>query len=294
MALIQCPECKKEISDHAKKCPHCGYPIKKTSRNLAIFIFSGILIASCAVVWLATKLISSGNETQIAEATNPPDTTTNATETQITVLASSITQTTEVSTQKGTDPESGRIFRGYEIWMDIPGLFGTPITINASEIDHTNNYYIKLISDQEQFSGYKGHPYTLEFFLRGREETTVYAPDGNYTIHYAVGKNWYGIFDLFGDNTQYYKLGQVITCEYNDDTGYTIELDVEDGNIVSEKISAEVFKICSNTKNPSHITLDEAISSGRGPCSKCYSSKNRPLRQQRQASRYPNYSCSLH
>lgn len=27
---------------------------------------------------------------------------------------------------------------------------------------------------------------------------------------------------------------------------------------------------CSNMKNPSHITLDEAISSGRGPCSKCY------------------------
>jgi len=29
MALIQCPECKKEISDFAESCPHCGYPIKK-------------------------------------------------------------------------------------------------------------------------------------------------------------------------------------------------------------------------------------------------------------------------
>ena len=25
MALIKCPECKKEISDVAKSCPHCGY-----------------------------------------------------------------------------------------------------------------------------------------------------------------------------------------------------------------------------------------------------------------------------
>ncbi len=29
MALINCPECNKEISDKTRKCPHCGYPIKK-------------------------------------------------------------------------------------------------------------------------------------------------------------------------------------------------------------------------------------------------------------------------
>ena len=29
MALINCPECKKEISDKTNACPHCGYPIKK-------------------------------------------------------------------------------------------------------------------------------------------------------------------------------------------------------------------------------------------------------------------------
>ncbi|QXA08189.1 zinc ribbon domain-containing protein [Acinetobacter pittii] len=28
MALISCPECKKEISDQAKSCPHCGFPIE--------------------------------------------------------------------------------------------------------------------------------------------------------------------------------------------------------------------------------------------------------------------------
>lgn len=27
MALINCPECGKEISDTAQSCPHCGYPI---------------------------------------------------------------------------------------------------------------------------------------------------------------------------------------------------------------------------------------------------------------------------
>ena len=29
MALIECPECKKQISDKARACIHCGYPIPK-------------------------------------------------------------------------------------------------------------------------------------------------------------------------------------------------------------------------------------------------------------------------
>ena len=28
MALILCPECKKEVSNEAGTCPHCGYPLK--------------------------------------------------------------------------------------------------------------------------------------------------------------------------------------------------------------------------------------------------------------------------
>lgn len=27
MALIECPECKKQVSDTAKTCPHCGYKL---------------------------------------------------------------------------------------------------------------------------------------------------------------------------------------------------------------------------------------------------------------------------
>lgn len=30
MALINCPECKKEISDSAKSCPSCGYELKQS------------------------------------------------------------------------------------------------------------------------------------------------------------------------------------------------------------------------------------------------------------------------
>lgn len=31
MALINCPECNREISDSVKKCPHCGYKLKKNN-----------------------------------------------------------------------------------------------------------------------------------------------------------------------------------------------------------------------------------------------------------------------
>ena len=34
MALINCPECKKEISDTARKCPHCGYAVKSVLKDI--------------------------------------------------------------------------------------------------------------------------------------------------------------------------------------------------------------------------------------------------------------------
>ena len=33
MALIKCPECGKEISNKAKCCIHCGYPLDEVSSN---------------------------------------------------------------------------------------------------------------------------------------------------------------------------------------------------------------------------------------------------------------------
>jgi tRNA_anti-like len=33
MALVPCPECKKEISDISKSCPNCGFPMSEYTRN---------------------------------------------------------------------------------------------------------------------------------------------------------------------------------------------------------------------------------------------------------------------
>lgn len=36
MALIQCSECKREISDKAAACPHCGCPVSATNKSLSM------------------------------------------------------------------------------------------------------------------------------------------------------------------------------------------------------------------------------------------------------------------
>ena len=50
MALINCPECGKEISDSVKKCPHCGKKIKDNRFKEFIFkhkIIFGLFIIIC-------------------------------------------------------------------------------------------------------------------------------------------------------------------------------------------------------------------------------------------------------
>lgn len=38
MALINCFECKKEISDKAEFCPHCGVPLKASKKEAPIVV----------------------------------------------------------------------------------------------------------------------------------------------------------------------------------------------------------------------------------------------------------------
>lgn len=55
MALINCPECGKEISDEAKTCPNCGKPLrkpkeKKKINKKAVIIISAIIVIGIIVV----------------------------------------------------------------------------------------------------------------------------------------------------------------------------------------------------------------------------------------------------
>ena len=45
MALINCPECGKEISDKAASCPNCGTPINETENKQSIFGIVGFILS---------------------------------------------------------------------------------------------------------------------------------------------------------------------------------------------------------------------------------------------------------
>ena len=61
MALIQCPECDREISDNAEACPGCGVPIAKrppaataevqVKRGGGAWEALGFLIIVCAIFY---------------------------------------------------------------------------------------------------------------------------------------------------------------------------------------------------------------------------------------------------
>lgn len=72
MSLIQCPECKKEVSNMAKTCPNCGYSLKKKSPIIIIIAALCAIIAICILLSGLTDLFHSKASTSAAknESTN--------------------------------------------------------------------------------------------------------------------------------------------------------------------------------------------------------------------------------
>ena len=56
MALINCPECNKEISDTTKSCPHCGYSIKEEITQTELG--SVETNAAAGVMWICLGIVS--------------------------------------------------------------------------------------------------------------------------------------------------------------------------------------------------------------------------------------------
>lgn len=61
MALIACPECKTQVSDHAKSCPSCGYPIAKSEPSPSFVAAPAIVaIAKSRGVYIILGLLFGG------------------------------------------------------------------------------------------------------------------------------------------------------------------------------------------------------------------------------------------
>ena len=73
MALIRCPECGREVSDQAKACPHCAYPIAQRSPSGQVRIkMSAVPRATMggrqqARVYADGNLVWEGQVGQVAE-----------------------------------------------------------------------------------------------------------------------------------------------------------------------------------------------------------------------------------
>lgn len=66
--LINCPECGKEISSKAKKCVHCGYPLKKGKDAFVKKIGATVAVIVVGVICTIVIIISNQlNETEQAE-----------------------------------------------------------------------------------------------------------------------------------------------------------------------------------------------------------------------------------
>ncbi|MCP3680207.1 MAG: zinc ribbon domain-containing protein [Gammaproteobacteria bacterium] len=80
MALIQCKECKKEVSDKAMKCPGCGATLKLPKRGALgqIFLWLFILFNGLMIYWLMSYWGDIGNMDSQYAAGSLGDTATGA------------------------------------------------------------------------------------------------------------------------------------------------------------------------------------------------------------------------
>ena len=78
MALVQCPECGKEISDQAISCPNCGYTMRK-EENIANAVVvpvkrapnKRLIVVACVVVLLAAVLVAFRSRVGYIKRTAP-------------------------------------------------------------------------------------------------------------------------------------------------------------------------------------------------------------------------------
>ncbi len=91
-------------------------------------------------------------------------------------------------------------------------------------------------------------PYTLQpilsVFVRENNTARIYAPLGEYVLKYAMGKNWYGFDNLFGNETIYLMANEKMDFIRNQE-GYIgrkiILRPMLEGNLHTEEIPAKNF-----------------------------------------------------
>ncbi|WP_082091389.1 zinc-ribbon domain-containing protein [Paracidovorax citrulli] len=64
MNLIKCPDCNKEVSKNAQKCPHCGAKLKMVGFSKTILVVLGV----CVVIVLMASVSVLTDSPTVREA----------------------------------------------------------------------------------------------------------------------------------------------------------------------------------------------------------------------------------
>lgn len=129
MALIKCSECGKEISDKAKKCPHCGYDYNKSK----IHKNSIIVIVIIIILTISFLIIFQSNIT----------------------LQENGVYSNEYDKNRSTlniyNFSSGNVYRIYPLYRNIGTYTINGRTINVITNDETSidNFYCKILSSKK-------------------------------------------------------------------------------------------------------------------------------------------------
>lgn len=70
MAIVNCPECDKEVAEKARDCPHCGHRLNKPKRSIIgkICLWVFILFNIGMPIWVISACSASATAESSAEA----------------------------------------------------------------------------------------------------------------------------------------------------------------------------------------------------------------------------------
>lgn len=138
-------------------------------------------------------------------------------------------------------PENGKIFKMPSHKGDCPFSVST---------DTAYSYYVYLEYQDAPLNSYdkrtsKGSSHLpqddVAFFVRPGATVEIDVPVGVYKLYYATGETWYGVTELFGENTVYSSSDELLEF-YTDSTtayGNTLELWAQYGGNFETVLIAE-------------------------------------------------------
>lgn len=110
-----------------------------------------------------------------------------------------------------------------------------PFTVTTPSGSHYYYFILRSVSDPTV---------KMRFFLFSNSSGDYTVPLGEYELYYACGTTWYGVHNLFGPDTLYYRCDTIFSFEQNADgyAGWTVELEpISNGNLDTDLVDAEDF-----------------------------------------------------